>query len=51
MAFLSPKAFDFRDGDAMDTQFGERFAYVVQFEGFDYCGNQFHRSLPVVTDD
>jgi hypothetical protein len=42
MALLTAKAADFGNGHTLDAGFGNGITHIVQFEGFDYCNNQFH---------
>src|SRR5688572_19235385 len=42
VAFLPPEALDLRHGDALHADRGERLAHLVELEGLDDCGNEFH---------
>jgi hypothetical protein len=42
MAFLAAEPLDFRDGNAGNADVGKGFPDVVEFEGLDNGGDQFH---------
>jgi hypothetical protein len=41
VAFLPTKALDFGHGDPLHANAGERFAHLIEVEGFDDGGNKF----------
>src|SRR5690606_25980899 len=47
VALLPSEAFNFGDSDALDTDFGQRLADVVQFERLDDGSDSFHETSPV----
>jgi hypothetical protein len=42
VAFLAAKAFDFRHGNALNSDIGQSRANVIQFKGLDNRNDQFH---------
>ena len=47
MAFLAAEAFDLSNSCALDTDFRKRLTDIIEFEGFDNCGDQFLRFVSV----
>ena len=47
VAFLATETLDLGHGDALHTDFGQRLAHVIEFEGFDNGCNKFHFYPPV----
>src|SRR5262249_61010848 len=43
MSFLPPEALGFGDGDALQSDFLQRFLHFVEFEGFDHRLDLLHR--------
>ena len=46
MPFLTAKAFDFGDGQAGDTAFGQSLTDLFKLEGFDDGSDLFHIEFP-----
>ena len=46
VTLLTAKAFDIGHGQATDTDIGKSLADLVELEGFDDCGDQFHGGAP-----
>ena len=48
VSLLPTETFCLNHGQTVDTGFGERFAYLVKFERFDDCHNEFHAWSPLL---
>jgi len=46
LTLLTAIAFNLCDGEALNTQSGQRFAYFIQFERFDDCHDKLHVLVP-----
>ena len=49
VALLTAKALHFSDGDALNTDLGERLADVVELEWLDNRGHQFHGGFLILS--
>jgi hypothetical protein len=47
VATLATEALDLGHGDALYADVGDRLAHVVQLEGLDDRGDQFHEWVPL----